>query len=105
MRAELVSHVHNCNKWVRGCGQNLYVIMESYAYFQMKACGEHYMGEYSDSDDDDYGCSCRNCCPRRYRTPPEPSAEWLAACPALAWANMHVAGIKRPSLAMLLGPE
>ena len=98
VRAELVAHVHECGVWVRACGQNVRFNMKEYACLQIQEYGEHYMVRYSDSDDDEYsGCE--------YTLPPEPSEQWLAACPAVAWASMRVAAINRPSLGMLLGPE
>ena len=103
MRAELVFRVHECNVWVRCCGHNLDAVMEDYPDIMLEICPENYM--YGGSDDDDGGgCSCCNCSPR-YRRPPDASVPWLAACPTLAWANMRIAAIERPSLMLLLGPE
>ena len=90
--------------WVRACGQRLGVVMKDYPDIMLKIAREHYMYEDSDCDCDDYdgeGCDCGPRC----RRPPDASEQWLAACPTLAWANMHVAATNRPSLTMLLGPE
>ena len=97
-----MSRVHECNVWVRACGQNVRVIMED----DTERMTDDYYDDYSDYED--YGCGCcgcGNCGGSRYRQPLKPSEEWLAACPALAWANMRLAANARPPLAMLLGPE
>ena len=101
VRARLVSRVHECNVWVRCCGRpvNLVGIMKAYA--------ESVVEDYSDDDGgcSECDCDCGSGYGRRPMEPSTPSEEWLAACPALAWANMRVAAIDRPSITMLLGPE
>ena len=95
MRAELVARVHHCNVWVRACSHNVGVIME-----------EHYTGTLGDGYSD-YCSDCDDCCcdcgGGDGGSRVEPSKEWLAACPALAWASMRIAAYGRPSLAVLLG--
>ena len=116
MRVELVSRVHKCNVWVRACGQDVETIFmeEGYAEYKKDYCAD----DGDDYGDGDGGCRCYECCgyegseDEDYECcagsscrPLEPSKEWLAACPAMARANMRVAANARPPLARLLGRQ
>ena len=103
VRAELASHVHDCNYWVRCCGRSLGSVFEEYDEMIQEDM-YHKLDDVPSSDYDENGCCCADEDDCICRPPPLPSEKWLAACPALAWANMRVAAISRPSLGMLLGP-
>ena len=104
VRAELASRVHAFNFCVRCCGHSLRGALEEYAEVVAERMEDWYEVDRPSSEYDENGCCCADTDACICRPPPPPSEVWLAACPALAWANMRVAANNRPSLTTVLGP-